>query len=471
MSPTALIFFCLCFYHNYTTTQLQCSCVVFPGPSYVENSEHSSLYQIPGGNITLGPRFLNNGFVTPAPHDYEINRGEALLSTVSGMKTRGGVIAGKDKSELDFLIRRSAAVPGPMAYKPKRQDSVNAPRFSTTFAPSELELVMRHSSRTPGPGLYFGSSGGVARNLNILEGGNAPKFTSGNYPSELDQIISRAKETPGPGLKFDYTLQSQYQSTQKGAPKFVYPPTETQEEAEGRRNAKLPGPSRYADAYLQAIDERMSGGRFSTAYPPTDLEVTIRNSKAVPGPADYGIGVVNKKEAFAPGAMGSGLGKMRKTSGIIISKSKIPSMTEQAMIDSSKSPFWVHKQGDDKKIRRHVGGSVGRISDANPKSETDLIIERASQTPAPDLYDIGNGMSQNVLNRRGGKISQAFVPSALEVTIERARKRPGPSRYQIKDNKRRVSAPKFSTSSELRSVEQIMKQARLTPGPTDYEPY
>ena len=87
-------------------------------------------------------------------------------------------------------------------------------------------------------------------------------------------------------------------------------------------------------------------------------------------------------DASYAGAMGSGLGKMRKTSGIIISKSKIPSMTEQAMIDSSKSPFWVHKQGDDKKIRRHVGGSVGRISDANPKSETDLIIESKAQLSA-----------------------------------------------------------------------------------------
>ena len=140
------------------------------------------------------------------------------------------------------------------------------------------------------------------------------------------------------------------------------------------------------------------------------------------------------------------------------------------MIDGSRAPFWVHKQGDDTKIKRQVGGAVGRISEAQTLTEVDVIVNRSKLTPGPLDYDLSSGMADVMMQRNNGKISSAFVKSNLEKTMDRAKRLPGPTRYYAKDVKKRVTAPKFSTSIEPRDVERIMRDAALLPGPVDYQP-
>jgi hypothetical protein len=431
---------------------------------------NSSLYRPIGGCLgSANDRFKDVSFKTPAAHDYNIYRGEPFISTIT--VPHGGVIAGKDKSELDRIILRSALVPGANAYKPVLPRNVKTPKFSTTFAPSELDLIIKRAKESPGPGLYYGSTDGVPSNDAIADGGNALKFTAGNYPSDLDLTIHRASKIPGPSAYAtqNFFKQSQYHSN-PSIQKLKLPfNVETMEESELRRIGKLPGPPRYADAHMKGASDRLGGGKFSTAYPLSNLERNILLASRLPGPADYQNGV-NKKEEFKPGPYGSGLGKSKRTSGPIISKSKIPNMTEQAIIDGSRKPFWVHKQGDDKKIRKRIGGSVGKISDANPLTEFDLIVNRSKSTPGPLDYDLNSGMADEMLSRNNGKISTAFVKSDLEKTIDRSRKVPGPSSYFVKDIKKRATGPKFSTSIEPRNVEQIMRDAAMLPGPVDYQP-
>jgi hypothetical protein len=246
--------------------------------------------------------------------------------------------------------------------------------------------------------------------------------------------------------------------------------SETKEESELRRSSRLPGPPRYSDAYMKAASERLNGGKFSTAYPPTALDTIILNASRNPGPADYQQPKHAIKTKIQPGPYGAGLGRSRSTPGAIISKSKIPTMTEQAMIDGSRQPFWVHDQGDDKKIKASFGGDVGRISEANPKSEVDWMIQRAENTPGPSEYDLPNGMADKMNKRNNGKMSTAFVPSDLEKTIEVASTRPGPSDYSVKDVQKRVAGIKFSTSIAPREVERLMRDAAMLPGPVDYQP-
>ena len=68
---------------------------------------HTTLHTIPGGRIgTAEDRFpAEPNVLTPAPHDYDVKRGEHQLSTTNQL--HGGVMAGRDKSELDRIIRRS----------------------------------------------------------------------------------------------------------------------------------------------------------------------------------------------------------------------------------------------------------------------------------------------------------------------------------------------------------------------------
>ena len=139
--------------------------------------------------------------------------------------------------------------------------------------------------------------------------------------------------------------------------------------------------------------------------------------------------------------------------------------------DGSKTPFWVHDQGADKKIRKQVGGSVGKISDANPLSDVDRLVQRSASTPGPLDYNVrSGGMAEEMLRRNNGKLSTAFVRSDLEKTIDLAKQQPGPTAYRVKDIRRRVGGTKFSTSIEPRDVERIMREASLLPGPVDYQP-
>ena len=92
---------------------------------------------------------------TPAPHDYDVRRGESLLSTVRP-KTTGGVIAGRSKSELDRQILAASKRPGPLDYAPPNSGTV-ATRMSTSFGPSAPERIAQRAGG--GPGLYFMSTG------------------------------------------------------------------------------------------------------------------------------------------------------------------------------------------------------------------------------------------------------------------------------------------------------------------------
>jgi hypothetical protein len=412
--------------------------------------------------VTFHEKLLREN-MTPAPHDYDVRRGEALLSTTRH-QTTGGVIAGRDKSELDRQLLAASKRPGPQDYAPRLPSSVRGvPRMSTSFGPSEIERVALRAAETPGPGLYFMSTG--SRPPHVLPAG-APRFKDGNYHTPLDLIMARAKETPGPGAHVKWKTLSQYPSADLQV-SLKYPSAETREEAELRRRGKLPGPAKYADAFLGIRSARMAGGRFSTAYPETELDTIQRLSATTPGPAEYH----HQQQQAGMGPLVPGnpsdtqVAAERRIRGATIG-TRLPTMTELAYRRGLKTPG-AGAVVDDAYTRKRHG--VAKMSESNAKTDVEWAMHRAAQTPGPGaIVDI----TATRPSPGGGRFNTGNAKSDLEWAIHRAKRTPGPAAYNLNDRATRVNfgSAIISESSARNGLEEAIFQAKQRPGPADYQP-
>ena len=396
---------------------------------------------------------------SPAPHDYDVRRGEALLSTTRS-QTTGGVIAGRDKSEDDRQILAASQRPGPLDYSPKLPKSAQgAPRMSTSFGPSEMERVAMRAAETPGPGLYFMSTG--SRPPYVPPPG-APRFRNGNYHTPLDLIVMRAKETPGPGACVKWHSLSQYPSADRQV-KMKYPPNESRDDAELRRRGKLPGPAKYADAYLTSGSARMAGGRFSTAFPEKELDTIARVSATMPGPDEYQH-PLSDATSTAGRPTETRVAIERKLRGVTI-KAKLPTMTELAYRRGAKMPG-AGKIIDDSSVRPRPGNV--KIFESQAKSDVEWKIYRSKQIPGPgNIVDI----SATKPSPAGGRFNIGNAKSDLEWTIHRAMQTPGPGNV-VNDRATRKNFGKavISWSHAKSQLEEAIYKASQEPGPADYQP-
>ncbi len=406
------------------------------------------------------PTWAATATPTPAPHDYHIASGERMLSTTR-KTSKGGVIAGKVKSDLDRAILRASRRPGPSDYDVRLPQNNTGARMSTAFPLSDLELTALRASETPGPGGYFMSSGGQPKSVPAP---GAPRFASGNYPTELDLIIARKGATPGAGAyKPDFFKNSTYRNEDPQI-RMKHPPTETPEEAQLRRASKLPGPARY---YTQrSVAARLgAGGRFSTAFPPTELTRVMKRSAETPGPADYlSSSGVPDTTPHKPGPKGStsGLGAMMRSPGVSLSRSeRLPTMTALAARAGARTPG-PGVVVDDSYVRRMIGGRVGRISEAQTKSEVEWAIARASSTPGPDEYSIKSDFGGDC----GARFSTANTKSDLEWKIHRAKQTPGPDQYH-RASTGSIQGGRFSAGVGKSELDWVMLRGSRSPAPHD----
>ena len=107
---------------------------------------------------------------------------------------------------------------------------------------------------------------------------------------------------------------------------------------------------------------------------------------------------------------------------------------------------------------------VGKISDANPKSDVDWKIYRAQKTPGPANYSLSTFGS----DLKGGRFSTAYPLSMQDEVTKQGSKLPGPSDYQDISFKPSAGAGKISDAKPKSDVEWSIYRAKNVPGPGAY---
>ena len=121
----------------------------------------------------------------------------------------------------------------------------------------------------------------------------------------------------------------------------------------------------------------------------------------------------------------SATGRWSKPNGGRFSTARPKTQTELLMLRAAETPGPNQYVINDSLTRPSAGGAV-KISDANPKSDIDWVILNSSQTPGPNQYTPDKDISGRL---RGGRFSSANPKSDLEWTIHRSASTPGPNAY------------------------------------------
>ena len=108
----------------------------------------------------------------------------------------------------------------------------------------------------------------------------------------------------------------------------------------------------------------------------------------------------------------------------------------------------------------------GRFSTAQPKSDIDIKMLRAAETPGPNEYKlIGFGGA-----KKGVKISSANPKTDVDWAILRARETPGPNQYKPDtDLTQRLRGGKFSTAAPKTELDWVIHNSPQSPGPNAYD--
>jgi hypothetical protein len=108
----------------------------------------------------------------------------------------------------------------------------------------------------------------------------------------------------------------------------------------------------------------------------------------------------------------------------------------------------------------------GRFSNARPKSDIEIKMLRAAETPGPNEYVLPSFGSGN----RGVKISDANPKSAVDLIMLRSAETPGPNQYKPdQDLGDRLKGGRFSTSNPKSDLEWTIHNAKESPGPNEYD--
>ena len=101
----------------------------------------------------------------------------------------------------------------------------------------------------------------------------------------------------------------------------------------------------------------------------------------------------------------------------------------------------------------------GRFSNARPKSDIEIKMLRAAETPGPNEYVLPSFGSGN----RGVKISDANPKSEVDLIMLRSKETPGPSEYQPKAIGRKKGL-KISDAKPKSELDWIIHRSISTPG-------
>ena len=94
----------------------------------------------------------------------------------------------------------------------------------------------------------------------------------------------------------------------------------------------------------------------------------------------------------------------------------------------------------------------GRFSNARPKSDIEIKMLRAAETPGPGQYKLpqfGSG-------KGGIRISDANPLSDIDLKMIRAAETPGPNQYNVAHDYSKMGGGRFSTAKPMTSTEIIM---------------
>jgi hypothetical protein len=125
--------------------------------------------------------------ILPGPGEYHNNKTDMANNTRGA---RWGKY--KPKSDIDWIMYRSAQIPGPGQYTPvdPNHNANNGGTWGKYTPKSDVEWLMYYAEQKPGPGQY---------QIPKTESKKAVKWGDFEPMGEIDQIMSRAKHIPGPG--------------------------------------------------------------------------------------------------------------------------------------------------------------------------------------------------------------------------------------------------------------------------------
>ena len=126
--------------------------------------------------------------ILPGPGEYHNNKTD-MANNAKG--ARWGKY--KPKSDIDWIMYRSAQIPGPGQYTPNdpNHKGKSSGSWGKYKPKSDVEWLMYYAEQKPGPGQY---SIKHARDKSQ----KAVKWGDFEPMGEIDQIMSRAKHIPGP---------------------------------------------------------------------------------------------------------------------------------------------------------------------------------------------------------------------------------------------------------------------------------
>jgi hypothetical protein len=227
----------------------------------------------------------------------------------------------------------------------------------------------------------------------------------------------------------------------------------------------------------------ISAGEFSTAFPKTTFEQAIFDKRENPGPGTYDIVKNDPGGKINGGKIGHG-NPLSDVEWKILKASREPGPDEYdvgSTLSTVGGKFFLGKRdidfGSSKDAAEIPGpnaydvrsslrsGGAGKISDANPKSELEISILRAQETPGPSEYQLNRDFVSGI---KGGRISQAKVKTVLEEHIFAAREIPGVGEYTINSPFKKRKGVNFGSAAERWVDKTKAIHYSESPGPGDY---
>ena len=211
--------------------------------------------------------------------------------------------------------------------------------------------------------------------------------------------------------------------------------------------------------------DRMSSNRPNTSQNRRARrpDMTIKQ----PGPIDPAILARLSRPRARPRMTGkisvapsSASGRWSRPGGGKFSNAKPKTDTEILMLRAAETPG-----PNQYKLPTFGSGKGGvKISDANPKSNVDIIMRRSAETPGPNQYKADADLNSRL---RGGKFSNAKPKTDTEIIMLNAARTPGPNQYKVPSTLVK-SGGRFSTAKPKTETEILMLRAAETPGPNQY---
>jgi hypothetical protein len=204
---------------------------------------------------------------------------------------------------------------------------------------------------------------------------------------------------------------------------------------------EVPGPGKYDTD--TSLSRKLHPPEFTfNSRGYTDVDRRIMHARDIPGPNQYLLR--SKVDSYR--------GKF----------SKFPRHT--LWNASDKSLYCYPAPHDYQDVNRPRKIRHGIISAGDPKSDLDYALYRSASMPAPDHYGIGlKSFGKNV---PAGSFSTAYPKTTFEQVIFDAKQTPGPGTYKMPYSK--IAGTRIGLGNPKSDVDWKIYKAKQEPGPADY---